>query len=216
MAARNRGTKLAAALIGAACLCTPSADATQADVAPYNKTLGIWHVPDTSAADLGHQNRPELLTLVAADDGSHRTSLLRLPAAAPPRLGIVEVQLKRKSSGPYLLPATLNGTTTATFLLDTGASGIVIPTALADRLRDKGSLSDRDFVRNMTYVLANGHRGRDPVYRLRSISVGGVEFHDVECSVSPTADIALLGQSFLERFSRVAIDRSRGVLELTP
>jgi clan AA aspartic protease (TIGR02281 family) len=128
----------------------------------------------------------------------------------------VEIALQREHSGTFVLMATVNGSVTAPFMLDTGASDVSLPQALADRLIVEGTLSERDFETMATYRMADGRTRREPVYRLRSVGVGPLVIEGVECSISQYGTMPLLGQSFLRRFRSVMLDQARATLTLTP
>jgi clan AA aspartic protease (TIGR02281 family) len=145
-----------------------------------------------------------------------RESALVGPPARTAQPGVVEIALQREHSGTFVVMATLNNTVTAAFMLDTGASDLLLPQALAERLMGDGTLSERDFVRVATYRMADGRSRREPVYRLRSVSVAPLVVHDIECSISQYGTMPLLGQSFLKRFRSVMLDQARSVLVLTP
>jgi clan AA aspartic protease (TIGR02281 family) len=149
-----------------------------------------------------------------------RDSLLAGSPTRTAQPGVVEIALQREHSGTFVLMATVNGPegggVTAPFMLDTGASDVSLPQALAERLMVEGTLSERDFVRVATYRMADGRTHHEPVYRLRSISVGPLVVHDIECSISQYGTMPLLGQSFLKRFRSVMLDQARSVLVLTP
>jgi hypothetical protein len=115
--------------------------------------------------------------------------------------------------GTNIVPVTVNGSLTRDFTLDSGAATVVIPPSIARELRSEGSLTESDFVRTGTFVIADGTTHTEPVYRL-SITVGGVTLHDIECAVGTDEDTSLLGQSFLRHFSSWSIDNRRGVLKL--
>jgi clan AA aspartic protease (TIGR02281 family) len=145
-----------------------------------------------------------------------RDSALAGPPARTAQPGVVEIALQREHSGTFVLMATLNGSVTAPFMLDTGASDMLLPQDLADRLVKAGSLTEADFIRVATYRMADGRTRREPVYRLRRISVGPLVVHDIECSISQYGTTPLLGQSFLKRFRSVMLDQARATLTLTP
>jgi clan AA aspartic protease (TIGR02281 family) len=157
------------------------------------------------------QARPYTATRPATRDSALAGSPAR--TAQP---GVVEIALHREHSGTFVLMATLNNTITAPLMLDTGASDVSLPADLADRLRREGSLAEADFIRVATYRMADGRTRREPVYRLRSVSVGPLVIDNVECSIAPYGTAALLGQSFLKRFRSVMLDQARATLTLTP
>ena len=130
----------------------------------------------------------------------------------PPPVTAMEVPIY-PLHGTNIVPVTVNGSLTRDFTLDSGAATVVIPPSIARELRREGSLTESDFVRTGTFVIADGTTHIEPVYRL-SITVGGVTLHDIECAVGTDEYTSLLGQSFLRHFSSWSIDNRRGVLKL--
>ena len=127
---------------------------------------------------------------------------------------IHEVPLVRDRHGTFTLLATLNGTTTLAFTLDTGATNVTIPQSIAQELMRDGSLTVADYVGNAVSILADGTKRHDTLYRLRSVTIGGLTVTDVECSVGDEGSALLLGQSFLSKFGSWSVDNGRGVLVL--
>lgn len=133
------------------------------------------------------------------------------PAAQP---SIHEVPLVRDRHGTFTLLAMLNGTTTLAFTLDTGATNVTIPQSIAQELMRDGSLTVADYVGNAISILPDGTKRHDTLYRLRSVTIGGLTVTDVECSVGDEGSALLLGQSFLSKFGSWSVDNGRGVLVL--
>jgi aspartyl protease family protein len=104
--------------------------------------------------------------------------------------GVREVALARNRQGHYVTSGAINGHPVV-FLVDTGATGVAIPAHLAEELAlPRG----RAFVTRT----ANGD-STSYATRLASVSVGGIELHDVEAGVATglrTREV-LLGMSFL-------------------
>ncbi|GAB2792848.1 TIGR02281 family clan AA aspartic protease [Halomonas shantousis] len=103
------------------------------------------------------------------------------------------VTLQRNVSGHFVATGRINGEPVE-FLLDTGASYVAVPEALAERLGlERGA--------GAHFNTANG---RVPGYltQIDRISLGGLTAHDVRGSINSgiDGDIALLGMSFLNRF----------------
>jgi len=105
--------------------------------------------------------------------------------------GVREVVLQRNRFGHYVTSGEINGQP-VTFILDTGATGVAVPDAVAQRL---GLQRGRAF-RTQT---ANG-TGTSYAARLDSVSVGGIELQDVRAGITPglQSDQILLGMSFLK------------------
>lgn len=106
--------------------------------------------------------------------------------------GIPEVSLRRNRSGHYVASGQINGQAVR-FLLDTGASDVVIPGKIAQHLNLKKGAP-------LSYQTANGIVTG---YRttLDSVALGLLELRDVHASINPnfhSSDI-LLGMSVLKR-----------------
>ena len=102
-----------------------------------------------------------------------------------------EVVLKRGLDGHYRAEAFINNEK-VDVLVDTGATGVAISQAVADKL----GLKSIDAVRTST---ANGDAIAYMV-RLESVQVGGVAAQNVAASIVPGLDgDVLLGMSFLGR-----------------
>jgi hypothetical protein len=140
------------------------------------------------------------------------------PAQTEPPAGtesgaVTNVRLTREVNS-WTLPVTLNGTTTHTFVLDTGADTVRLPMSIAAELIRNGSLAQDDLHPIGSTILANGSSVPTQGFLLRSITVGGVTVRNVPCSVDSGGGDALLGGSFLQNFKIVKIDYQRGVLTL--
>jgi aspartyl protease family protein len=105
--------------------------------------------------------------------------------------GVREVILQRNRSGHYLASGNINGQAVE-FLLDTGASDVSVPEKLARRLGLKRGAP-------LYYSTANGTITAYHT-RLASLSLGGIELHDVRASINPHMrdETVLLGMSFLK------------------
>ncbi|EIJ65823.1 clan AA aspartic protease, TIGR02281 family [Candidatus Nitrosopumilus salaria BD31] len=113
----------------------------------------------------------------------------------PNKLGALgsgtEVSLQRGLDGHYRAEALINGQK-VNVLVDTGATGVAISQAVADKL----NLKSVSAIRSST---ANGDTVSYLV-RLNSVKIGGIEAKNVSASIVPTlqGDV-LLGMSFLGR-----------------
>lgn len=124
------------------------------------------------------------------------------------------IQLKPHAGG-YLIAGRVNGAISLDFVLDTGASDVVIPAEAAQALMRAGTLTDRDFIGTATYVLADGSRVRSKRVTLRELRVGDQSVANVTASIAPARSRPLLGQSFLSRFPSWMLDNRRHVLVLS-
>jgi clan AA aspartic protease (TIGR02281 family) len=104
----------------------------------------------------------------------------------------------------------LNDRITAPFLIDTGASGIALPSSVADRL---GLRVGRD-TPHVDVHTANGRVSR-PVVRLDSVELDGARVEGLEATLNPTMEIGLLGGTFFNNFV-YRVDAAAGVIALSP
>jgi len=106
--------------------------------------------------------------------------------------GMREVTLKRNPMGHYNVTGTINGHTVE-FMLDTGATDIAIPAALAQQLGLR-RLGQMQF--NTANGVTTGY-----ITRLQEVRVGDIVLHDLPASITPNmeGDIVLLGMSFLKK-----------------
>ena len=105
------------------------------------------------------------------------------------------VRIRRSSRGPFVARTMVNGTE-LTMLVDTGASSVVLKSADAER----AGVDVKSLAFSVAVDTANGATYCAPV-RLRTISVGGITFSNVEALVARPGDLkeSLLGMSFLKR-----------------
>ena len=114
--------------------------------------------------------------------------------------------------GTFSIPVRLNDSITLNFVLDTGASNVVIPADVVSTLLRTGTLSERDFVDRTTYVLADGSKLPSLRFVLHEVRVGNQSAQNVVASVSPARGDPLLGQSFLSKLPPWTLDYSRNAL----
>jgi clan AA aspartic protease (TIGR02281 family) len=100
------------------------------------------------------------------------------------------------------------------FLLDTGASDLMIGNDLAEELRRKGLLTvSSELGGTSTYTLANGERVRGRMVLISEVVIGDCRVEDVVAAVVDGGSL-LCGRSFLDHFSHWEISGSAGELLL--
>jgi aspartyl protease family protein len=111
------------------------------------------------------------------------------------------------SNGHFVVDAMVNGSP-ITFLVDTGASDIVLTLADARRL---GFLpGNLDF--SEQYQTANGEVRGAPV-RLRELRIGQYSLYDLDASVNEgPMEVSLLGMSFLQQLRGYQVEDGRLIL----
>jgi aspartyl protease family protein len=114
-------------------------------------------------------------------------------SGAAPAVGRSMVTLAADSSGHFIAEGLVNGSSVR-FVVDTGATGVVLPAADARRLGIDYRKGERGQSRTAGGVV--------PVFRitLNRVRVGDIELSNVEgVVIEQGLDIALLGMSFLNR-----------------
>ena len=143
---------------------------------------------------LGYSFRAEFLAL-----GGRLTGEL-LPHRAQEAPG-GDVTIRAGAGGHFIAEATVNGVAIR-FLVDTGASEVVLSPRDAERLGF--NLKSLSF--NRMYQTANGTVTGAPV-RLEDIRIGAITVKDVRASVNGVAmKRSLLGMSFLGRLGGYRVD----------
>ncbi|HEY9147588.1 MAG TPA: TIGR02281 family clan AA aspartic protease [Gammaproteobacteria bacterium] len=104
--------------------------------------------------------------------------------------GARELTLQRNRYGHYLASGTINGIEVE-FLLDTGASDVSVPQAVAEKLGLKPGQA-------LSYNTANGTITAY-LTRISRLALGEIELHDIRASINPhvEGETILLGMSFL-------------------
>jgi clan AA aspartic protease (TIGR02281 family) len=158
------------------------------------------------AASQGNASAQNALTRLAGKAGTATTS---------PTVSVTThaVPLQRVA-GIFVVPAVLNEAVSAQFIIDSGASVVVVPESLVETLRRAGKITDADFTGTHMTKLANGAVVKSRTFTLRSLSIKGRLLQNISAAVAPNGSVPLLGQSFLERFSSWSIDNERQMLLL--
>ena len=110
---------------------------------------------------------------------------------------IREVILRSARGGHYVASGEINGQP-VTFLVDTGATLVALPTAVARQLK----------VQSRGQGLANTAGGvvRVDYATLDSVRLGNIVLHDVRASINPELQEVLLGMSFLRELELIHRD----------
>ena len=143
--------------------------------------------------------------------------------SGPPPAAVPEVNRQRlnpddkttrirvsRAGTSMMVQVRLNNSVTAPFLIDTGASDVLVPQAVADQL----GIQVGPNTRTKRYSTANGVI-TTPVVMLRSVALGDAVVENVPASISPSMKVGLLGLSFFNHFT-YNIDAARGIVSLRP
>jgi clan AA aspartic protease (TIGR02281 family) len=173
------------------------------------------------------RDRSEALRLyqlsAAQGNAAAQRSLTRLgvtqpvPAAASQPATVAASMLAvtlRRHGGVLMVPAMLNGSVSTDFVVDSGASDVVIPENVLQDLRSAGKFSDADFTGTKTIKIADGSIVKARTFTLRGLSVSNRVLTNIHAIVAPANATPLMGQSFLQRFASWSIDNERQMLLL--
>jgi len=120
------------------------------------------------------------------------------------------------SGGVYTVPVQINRSIAVQFLVDPGASVVVIPVSVVRSLIRNGTVTEDDAIGIGGATVADSSHYLVAKVRLRELRIGDAVVQDVIAAVAPGIDLPLLGQSFFRRFASVTIDNRRQTLILTP
>jgi clan AA aspartic protease (TIGR02281 family) len=119
----------------------------------------------------------------------------------------LEYMVEAGPGGHYVIEASVNGAP-VTFLVDTGASDIVLTLDDARRI----GLEPRTLEYTERFATANGEVRGAPIV-LRELRIGQLRLFDVDASVNEAPlGISLLGMDFLEQLSSYEVERGRLIL----
>jgi len=134
----------------------------------------------------------------------------RAPAARPRagRAGRTHQVRVERAGNAMVVPVRLNGQTVAPFLLDTGASYVLVPAHVAK----EAGIDVGPGTRTLPFTTANGVV-EQPVVTLDSVELGTARAEQVPAAISDRIEIGLLGLSFFNRFT-YQIDAAAGLVTL--
>lgn len=145
-----------------------------------------------------------LLTLVFDNELERQVNPNREPESAMGSDGTVEVYLERNRQGHYVMTGTVNDVE-VDFILDTGATDVVIPSRVADA-------AGLDYGNQGRAMTANGMVTTYTTV-IDELQLSRITLEDVRASINPAMDdrIVLLGMSalqqieFIQRGSRLTL-----------
>jgi clan AA aspartic protease (TIGR02281 family) len=185
--------------------------AVRADIYHWIDAEGRTHfTQDLAQVPPGHR--------AAAERSARKEGPRTAPPAAPARASAapharspraVHIPFE-KHGNAMLVYARINDVVTAPFLVDTGASDVVVPGHVA---RAAGVQVTRDTPRER-YQTANGMI-ESPIVTLSSVEVGEARVEGVRGSLSDSMTVGLLGGTFFNHFT-LQIDPGAAVITLLP
>ena len=113
----------------------------------------------------------------------------------------VEIRLDRNHSGHYMVSGTINDYP-VTFLLDTGATDVVVPASIAIKMHLKPGRSGKAMTANGAITVFETN--------IDQLSIGAMNMYNVRASINPSmpSSDVLLGMSALGRLEFIQEDDS--------
>lgn len=168
-----------------------------ADVPPQQRAAAKQSAAHPSAA-------PSRFQTYAPPASERETGSVRM---SPGR--VLQIPFQRRANG-MLVQVRVNDRVTAPFLVDTGASDVTIPAAVAQAA---GIQVDQNTPRAL-YHTANGAI-REPVVTIDSLQAGDARVEGLRGSISHSMHVGLLGGTFFNNFT-FQVDPAAGVISLVP
>lgn len=109
---------------------------------------------------------------------------------------VAEVVLRRNRNGHYLVNGYINRSP-VTFLIDTGATFIIIPEVIANKLNLEKGFPTQSITANGEITVFST--------RLESVRIGAIELNNVRASINPymNGKEILLGMSFMQHLEMI-------------
>ena len=120
-------------------------------------------------------------------------------------------QLKHEN-GIYRVNLNINNSVNLDFILDSGASVVLIPEDVFSVLVRNGTISKNDILGYKTFTIADGTSSQKPVFKIKSLTIGNITVNNIEATVGEKNSDLLLGQSFIRKFKSIKIDNSSNEL----
>lgn len=117
-----------------------------------------------------------------------------------------------ETGGVYSVPVQVNGALAIDFVLDTGASMVMIPADVALTLKRTGTVTAADELQKAEYELADGSVVEHRRIVFRTLQIGSRTLRDVEGVVGGIRSTLLLGQSALRQLEPWRLDTRSGQL----
>lgn len=118
-----------------------------------------------------------------------------------------------KIGGVYHLPVTI-GNLTQNFILDSGASDVLISQEIEKNLIDNKKITKSNYLSPSLYKIADGSIIECRRLLLPEIKIGSYIVKNVIASINSNGNTLLLGKSFLDKFQSWTIDNNKQILKL--
>ena len=116
--------------------------------------------------------------------------------------------------GVFTVPVQIDGKITRDFIVDSGASVILLPDEVYRSLTGGAEAKPEAFqgTATLTWPMANGAKIKARRVVLRSVTVGDATVYNVLADIAPVSIPPVLGQSFLARLPSWTVDNGKHTL----
>lgn len=109
-------------------------------------------------------------------------------------------------NGVYKINLNINNSVNLDFILDSGASVVLIPEDVFSVLVRNGTILKTDILGYKTFTIADGTSSKKPIFKIKSLTIGNITVADIEATIGELNSDLLLGQSFIQKFKSIKID----------
>jgi clan AA aspartic protease (TIGR02281 family) len=139
-------------------------------------------------------------------------NLILVPSTVP-FSEIIDTRIKLLKKGNiYTVPVKINQSITLDFVVDSGASDVMISDDIFSALVKSNLITKADILGYEYYKIADGSTTKNLSIILHKLQIGDVVVNNIKASVGSSEAPLLLGQSFLQKFNIFSIDNKSGYL----
>lgn len=161
----------------------------------YKSLLALEYILSSVNAEYTKSIKKEIADLEGKTNGKDVVDLTRL-------------------KGVFQFDAVLGNQLRVVFILDSGASDVSVTQKVEQQLLNAGIIQQQAYLPPALYSIADGNVVESRRFIIPSIRVNNTVVTNVTCSVNASANVMLLGKSFLDRFSSWKIDNDLNELIL--
>ena len=115
--------------------------------------------------------------------------------------------------GMHKIKITIGGITKV-WMIDSGASDLLISEAYAKELKEKGVISEMNYAGEGLYTLANNSTILCKKYKINGLQIGRFVLNNVMLATAKEAKELLLGKSVLNKFTQWSLNNKHNILIL--
>jgi len=112
----------------------------------------------------------------------------------------------KNENGVYKINLNINKSVSLDFVLDSGASVVLIPEDVFSVLVRNGTILKSDIIGKKTFTIADGTSTKLTTFIIKSLTLGTITVTNIEASIGRMNSDLLLGQSFIKKFKSIKIN----------